>query len=283
VINVSNPAHPAIVGEAPSGNQPTGVAVFGNYAYVLSHNKLFAMILSNPAQPVWVGGTSAGMGAPHVRVADNIAVLPIWGGPLRMVDVSNPSRPAYLGEIAEADAPHAVGWSEGYLYAFGFDAGMKAIKIDLRAVQPLKLELSANVAFPGHPVARPAIAPSGQPLTFSVVDGPASVVNQQLVLTGLGPVTLRADQPGDDLHLPVSLQWSFTVVPPNLGVRLAAGQEVELAWIAGLPGLKLQRRESLAPDGLWTEVAAPFVEANGMMSIVIPAGGSTGFFRLVQP
>ena len=120
------------------------------------------------------------------------------------------------------------------------------------------------------------------PVTLSVVNGPATVVGNRLVWTGLGPVTLRADQAGDDFFLPASAQWSVTVTPPQLGVRRIAAQ-VELFWAASVSGYQLQGRTSLTPDSPWLNVTNSPVAAAGEARVRLDAATPLRYFRLLQP
>ena len=59
---------------------------------------------------------------------------------------------------------------------------------------------------------------------------------------------------------------------------IAVGNKVRLSWFDTLPGMKVQRAETLTNPS-WTEV--PFSE--GQRSIELPIGGSNEFFRLIKP
>ena len=102
------------------------------------------------------------------------------------------------------------------------------------------------------------------------------------MLTGLGPVTLRAEQAGDDFFLPASAQWTVTVTAPRLGLRREDG-EVELFWAAGLAGFKLQSAESLAPASQWQDTTASPAEANGEASLRFDKTAPQQYFRLLKP
>lgn len=67
-----------------------------------------------------------------------------------------------------------------------------------------------------------AEASSGLPVTFSVMTGPALLNGNELFPIGLGDVTIRAEQAGDDLWQPVELSLSITIV---------VGEGQRLTWI----------------------------------------------------
>ncbi len=65
------------------------------------------------------------------------------------------------------------------------------------------------------------------PVSFSVVSGPATLSENQLTLTGLGQVTVRAEQTGNEQFLPVSLERSFPVrLTPQIITWLSPTNEV---------------------------------------------------------
>jgi hypothetical protein len=58
-----------------------------------------------------------------------------------------------------------------------------------------------------------------------------------------------------------------------------AGLAQEVSWAAGLNGLRLQGRESLAADTSWQQVTLPWVEANGQVRVNVETSPFR-FFRL---
>ena len=59
---------------------------------------------------------------------------------------------------------------------------------------------------------------SGLSLSFEVVSGPATLAGETLTITGVGEVTVRASQDGDENYLPSSIEQTFTVnkAPQNI-------------------------------------------------------------------
>ena len=73
-------------------------------------------------------------------------------------------------------------------------------------------------ALPDRPFTTSAIpleatASSGLPVTFTVIDGPATINGNALTLTGAGSVTVRATQAGNDSFAAVTAERTFTVTP----------------------------------------------------------------------
>jgi len=67
------------------------------------------------------------------------------------------------------------------------------------------------------PVKLAARTSSGLAVTFSVINGPATVDNDQLIVSAEGLVTVRAINPGSPLWLSASVDQSFRVV--SLGAQ----------------------------------------------------------------
>ena len=64
-----------------------------------------------------------------------------------------------------------------------------------------------------------AAASSGQPVTFSVISGPATLSSNMLTLTGAGNVTVRANQAGNDSFNPATpVDVSFTVAKADQAI-----------------------------------------------------------------
>lgn len=90
--------------------------------------------------------------------------------------------------------------------------------------QTISWSLPAGATYTNQPIAFRAIASSGLPVTVQIINGPGSLlfepVNRppygtnwtgQLVMTGAGTITLRAEQAGNDDHLPVVSERTVVV------------------------------------------------------------------------
>ncbi len=284
VIDVSNPASPMRVGGYDTKGIARDVRVVGNLAYVADSGAgLQVLDVSDPASPVRVGGYDTGGFAVGLQVSDNYAYVADLGAGLQVMDVSLPANPVLVGGFDTAGSARGVQVVGKYAYVADDSAGLQILELRFGYPQTLELRLPPQVPLQSLPVASVGTASSGLPLTLLVVSGPATVVDNQLVLSGPGPVTFRADQAGNDDYLPASAQWTVTVsaTPPRLGARLAGGQ-VEVFWAAGVAGLILQGRESLEPDSFWQPVTTPPVEADGEARVRLEETVSLRYFRLVR-
>ncbi|MEW6517145.1 MAG: FG-GAP-like repeat-containing protein [candidate division FCPU426 bacterium] len=107
VIDISNPASPAVVGRYGSGTEGTSayvdVAVSGNYAYVAAEMAgMYVIDISNPLSPSEVGHfenpfSFHSEGAQGVAANGNHAYLVDYWEGLRVIDVSNPTAPTQTG------------------------------------------------------------------------------------------------------------------------------------------------------------------------------------------
>jgi hypothetical protein len=81
-----------------------------------------------------------------------------------------------------------------------------------RGVQVVTFEPIADQTLGAGPLKLAARTSSGLAVTFSVINGPATVDNDQLILSAEGLVTVRAINPGSPLWLSASVDQSFRVV-----------------------------------------------------------------------
>ncbi len=86
-----------------------------------------------------------------------------------------------------------------------------------RGVQVVTFDPIGDQTLGSGPVKLAARTSSGLAVTFSVINGPATVDNDQLILSAEGLVTVRAINPGSPLWLSASVDQSFRVV--SLGTQ----------------------------------------------------------------
>jgi hypothetical protein len=296
VLDVSDPTQPVRLGARGLPSYGSDVQISGNLAYVTSNtgsgfdSRVYFHVfdISDAAQPRFVSEVSlqGGAGDWRIRLSGGLAYVAgveaqLAQGIVHVLDLSQPDQPQLLGGLRSAGYAYDVDLGPG-IACVATGRGLQVHLVNFRAPQPLRLELPELLPFPGTPLAAPASNPSGLPLAFTVISGPARMEDQQLIITGLGPVTLRADQPGDDRHLPASIEWTFSVHPPTPRLQVN-GTQLELAWPIGLPGLVLRHRETLSPETPWRDLTVPTVEFEGEVRALLEALAPTGLFQLVHP
>jgi hypothetical protein len=133
IVNVANPANPQEVGGLALPGSAKDVVVAGNYAYVAAGSGGLRIVdITNAANPRRVGSSrqSSYEDARGVVVAGGYAFIADVGffdddfqkrGGLRVVDVSNPSKPRKIGLFLDKNAL-AVAASENYVYVASYNA-----------------------------------------------------------------------------------------------------------------------------------------------------------------
>ena len=286
VFDVSNPAGPVRVGGYHTSGDAVGVKLVENYAYVADREAGLVVIdVSNPTAPIRVGQYANIGGLETVEVVGNYAYL--LQNDLYIVDVSYPRIPVRVeypfsrsgGRFSELVQIQVVG---NYAYTLSDDGRIEILQLTRGYPQNLQFQLPSEVPFQSRPIVSPAASDSGLPLTVSVLSGPARIWDNQLILTGVGQVTLLVEQVGNAEFFPAGAIWSLTVTPPRLEVRWANGDRpMELAWASGLSGLKLQACESLPPANEWQDVASSVREIDGEARVSLEAGSAHRYFRLL--
>jgi hypothetical protein len=112
VIDVSNPAAPVAVGFWDGLGYPLSLAVVDGYTYIvggdsrmIGHSMLWVIDSSNPSTLVEVGATGLpGMGAIELAVVDGRAYVAILNSGVRVVDVSDPTKPTEIGPYDSNEA-----------------------------------------------------------------------------------------------------------------------------------------------------------------------------------
>ncbi len=298
VYDVKDPAKPIRIAQSDTAHIVSEVDAIGQRAYVAESQGLRVIDLADPARPVeWPGYGFPWGTRPHgLQLLGDYAYLAvdgygypgsdaIVGGGLRVIDISNPANSIEVGRHDTAARTEAVQVVGNRVYLAAGAAGLMIVEVSFRDPQSLDLELPANLPLQKKPIHSLGTATSGLPIVYSVVAGPATFEHGQLRLTGLGPVTLRAEQSGNEQYLPARAEWTINVTPPQLRVRRRAGKP-ELHWPAGLSGYKLQRADSLAPGTRWNDVSAAPLETDGEAHLPLADAETAAphaFFRLVAP
>lgn len=99
ILNISDPAHPAVVGQtAPLPGIVESAAVAGNYAYIADGNSGLRIIdVANPPVPIEVGACDTPGRAGDVVVTGNYAYVADLSGGLRIINIANPAAPIEIG------------------------------------------------------------------------------------------------------------------------------------------------------------------------------------------
>ncbi|MFN7138926.1 MAG: FG-GAP-like repeat-containing protein, partial [Limisphaerales bacterium] len=97
-----------------------------------------------------------------------------------------------------------------------------------KANQTLTFGSIANRTYGDQPFTPNASASSGLPVTFAVISGPATIVNNQVNINGIGTVVVRATQSGNSNYNPApSSDQTFSVSRASLVVTAANVSRLE--------------------------------------------------------
>ncbi len=130
IIDVSNPASPAVVGTVTSINA-YGIYPSGKFLYVATGGSGISVIdISDPRAPRTTGSYDTSGFANAVYVVGPYAYVADDTGGLQIVDISNPVSPVLVGTYNSAGTATAVYVSDRYAYlADGFGSGMLIIDV----------------------------------------------------------------------------------------------------------------------------------------------------------
>jgi hypothetical protein len=133
VVDVSDPAHPVRVGgtSLPYNNPANSVEVYSNWAYV-SDSTIRAVDISEPTNPVVTATFTNGYNGygTFMKVQGNLLYVAGWDS-LLILDLSNPTNPATLGECAMPSPCWAIalGVVSNTVLLAGFDGGVMMIDV----------------------------------------------------------------------------------------------------------------------------------------------------------
>jgi hypothetical protein len=131
IINISNPASPTLAGSCGLQGDSHGIAVSGNYAYVVDDDTTGLQIIniSNPSSPT-LAGSYPMSSAYGVAVNGNYAYVADGDSGLQIINISNPVLSALAGSYASLGY-YATGvtLNGNYAYVPGQEAGLQIVNI----------------------------------------------------------------------------------------------------------------------------------------------------------
>lgn len=138
------------------------------------------------------------------------------------------------------------------------------IQVGTPKPQTITFNQPADTRYGNSPSSLSATATSGLPVSFSVLNGPASVSGASLTPTGVGTVTVRASQPGTDRWLAADpVDRTLTIVKGLQTLSLTAPEGLRY----GMGPVAIQSASSSGlPVGLEV-VSGPVTLAGSLMTI----------------
>jgi hypothetical protein len=166
-----------------------------------------------------------------------------------------------------------------------FDQGLDIYRFTYQ--QTIAWDLPAYTRTNRSPLMLTATASSGLPVSYELLSGPAILSDNTLAFTGLGPVRIRAMQPGNELYEPAVVERTMTVLDPSalfLGISTKPSQQVEIA-LDGPPGasVQLEAAERLGLAAQWRVLLHTNPATGFFLFVDTDAQSGQRFYRLRQP
>ena len=136
-----------------------------------------------------------------------------YGSPQQVSLTANRTYTAYFQPVAGFIAPNPYA-----VAIYGNTQSSLTVTYGAPSAQGITLNLPASRTLADPPLTLSATASSGYTVTFSLVSGPATLSGSTLTPTGMGTVTVQADQAGDGVNwLAATLvQASITITADNV-------------------------------------------------------------------
>jgi hypothetical protein len=257
IIDIANPVVPTLTGGYVTTNSITGVSVSGNRAYIANGtNGVQVLDISNPTTPVSLGSFGSGVAVGLVGTNGYLYMteanqgLHILKSDVRTFQTLTFNAPADQ-IISNAPVVLEATSTSGLPVTFTLISGPATISnniltwtntgtITVRAIQEgnsvtaaaapversfqvrmltqrLAFDILPSAPILNQPLSISAHSSAGLPVLIEVVNGPATIENGSLLLTNSGPVTVRAEQPGDAVYDPATLYQVLFDTTARLG------------------------------------------------------------------
>ena len=130
ILDITDPANPALTGSYTPSNSVNGMAVSGNYAYVANGtNGLVILNISNPASPTLVGTCDTAGTANSVTLSGNYAYVADDTNGLVLIDITNPASPTVAGSYDTAGQARYVVVSGSRAFVADDGAGLVILDV----------------------------------------------------------------------------------------------------------------------------------------------------------
>jgi hypothetical protein len=161
IIDIADPANPAVIGQISSTNRTRGVAVQDDHLFVADGDSIKIYDISNIYNPQRIGACRSHGSAVEIKVAGNYAfVANSWAG-LAIFDISNLQAPVRI-VFYQTGMRLRCAVRENLVYILDYEVGLyivhfdapTAVDGDFAAAPPDKFALSANYPNPFNPATR---------------------------------------------------------------------------------------------------------------------------------
>ncbi len=130
IVDISDPAHPAVLGVHDTTGYAEGVAIAGEYAYIADGPMgLLILDISDPTRPLEVGTAYSLSYAFDVAMQGHYAYLAAAGAGLLVVDITNPVQPVEVGFYKTPGYAYAITLSDGEAHIASGWEGLSIVDI----------------------------------------------------------------------------------------------------------------------------------------------------------
>jgi hypothetical protein len=140
-----HPFEPTLVGGCDTPGDAYGVAIAGDYAYVVEDGGFRVIDISNSVNPTLVGSYDMLSGATGVAIAGDYAYVAANYSGLLVINISNPMTPSLAGSYNTSGYARDVAIGGDYAYVSDYDGGLKVIDIS----NPTAPTLAGSCSTPG--------------------------------------------------------------------------------------------------------------------------------------
>jgi hypothetical protein len=194
IVDISNPASPALLSSSATDDEVNYVSVQGKYAYVTSYGgqTLRVWDISNPTAPTSVGSVAIGSKSYSNYVQGRyVYVAGAESNFLRIFDVANPAAPAFVGSVSTTGNALGVYVKGKYAYVTDYSGAYLRIFDVSNPASPSAAGFVATGAGPSYLYVQGkyAYVPNsvGNTLKIFDVSDPATPALEGSVATGTAP------------------------------------------------------------------------------------------------
>ncbi|MGH2537124.1 MAG: LVIVD repeat-containing protein [Candidatus Promineifilaceae bacterium] len=130
VVDVSEPAAPAVLSVLPLPDSANAVVLAGSTAFVATDSAGLQVVdVSDPAQPAVIGAFDTPGAAAGMTLAGGLLYLADGVSGLRILDVTQPAQPAAVGAVDTTGLARDVALSGNYAFVADGEAGLTVVDV----------------------------------------------------------------------------------------------------------------------------------------------------------
>lgn len=280
ILDLSTPSNPRVVSTLTTITKAAGVAVVGQYAYLITaynSTALCVVDISDKANPRVVSSlfSASGGSCIEINASGTMAFIGGYfngkGNGFQVVDISNPLAPNALGFIKLNSSPQALVTADRYAYLAMGSAGVQVIDVSspnapMIGAAVTSIGNASRLAFLQTSIGGTLAIPSSTGLKLVSVSNPSSpslvatvlptTMVYDVVATGSGQVAVATGYPNNglqtlDVNVPASARALGMLHTDGAGALINFGTSGTglLATISSSPALNTLDTRSLARLG----------------------------------